>query len=206
MIMASQNKIGALSSPAAERNKGAILDQLERLLPAKGLVLEIASGTGQHVVHFAAALPILQWQPTEIHADSLVSVHTRREAAGLDNIAEPVTLDVLEHPWPVERADAIVCINMIHIAPWAAAEGLFRGAQRILAPGARLILYGPYRWNGRHTAPSNEAFDASLRARDPEWGVRELEDVEALAVRYDFAPLETVAMPANNLIVAFERR
>lgn len=204
--MASENKIGVLSSPAAERNKGAILDQLERLLPAQGLVLEIASGTGQHVVHFAAAFPNLQWQPTEIDGDSLVSVHRRREAAGLHNIAEPVQLDVLEHRWPVERADAVMCINMIHIAPWAAAEGLFRGSQRILAPGARLILYGPYRRNGRHTAPSNEAFDTSLRARNPEWGVRELEDVEGLAAQCDFAPLETVAMPANNLIVVFERR
>lgn len=205
MSIPSENEIGALSSPAAERNKQPILEELERLLPARGLVLEIASGTGQHVVHFAAALPNLDWQPTEADAAALVAAGRRREAAELDNLAEPVKLDVCVQPWPVERADAVVCINLIHIAPWAAAEGLFHGSRRLLAHGARLILYGPYRRHGRHTAPSNEAFDRSLRARDPQWGVRELEDVEALAVRHAFALRDVIEMPANNFLVVFER-
>ncbi|HEX6997860.1 MAG TPA: DUF938 domain-containing protein [Gammaproteobacteria bacterium] len=194
-----------LESPAAERNKQPILEVLERVLPPRGLVLEVASGTGQHVVHFARALPELEWQPTEPDEALRAALERRRAAAALPNVREAVALDVTRRPWPVAQAAAVVCINMIHIAPWAAAEGLFAGAAEVLAAGAPLVLYGPFMIDGRHTAPSNEAFDASLRARDPAWGVRDLRDVRALAGRCGFAFAERVAMPANNLTVVFRR-
>jgi hypothetical protein len=171
------------------------------VLPARGLVLEIASGGGQHVVHFAKALPALTWQPNDPDPDARASIAEWIAADKLANVRPPLGFDARDETWPISACDAIVCINMIHIAPWTAAEGLFRGAQR-LAPQV-VFLYGPYRVRGRHTAPSNEAFDADLRARNPEWGLRDLQDVEALATRHGFGPAETVAMPANNLSVVF---
>jgi len=197
---------GALESPSAERNKQAILEVLERYLPATGTVLEIATGTGQHVVHFARALPELIWQPTDVDPDLRPSASARIRAAGLANVREPLALDVLDARWPVSAADAVVCINMIHIAPWSATPGLLRGSAGLLAAGAPLFLYGPFRREGRHTAPSNEAFDASLRARNPEWGVRDVADVASCAHEHGFDLAEVLEMPANNLVVVFTRR
>jgi SAM-dependent methyltransferase len=194
-----------LDSPAAERNKQPIVEVIAPRLPAGGTVLEIASGTGQHIVHFARAMPALTWQPTEPDADLLAAVTRRVGAAALANLRAPLRLDVLEPEWSVRSADAIVCINMIHIAPWAATEALMSGAARILARGSRLFLYGPYRREGRHTAPSNENFDRSLRARDPAWGVRDLEDVTRCARRCGFECADVVSMPANNFTVVFAR-
>lgn len=196
---------GLLESPAAERNKQPILEVLERALPPRGVVLEIASGTGQHVVHFARALPALEWQPSDPDAALRQTIERRLALDPERNVRTPLTLDVHDEPWPIERADALVCINMIHIAPWSAAVALFRGAGRRLPAGAPLVLYGPYKQGGRHTAPSNAAFDESLRARNAEWGVRDLEEVTALAGEHGFAPVEVVAMPANNLTVVFAR-
>jgi SAM-dependent methyltransferase len=193
---------GALTSPAAARNRGPILGVLRRVLPPTGTVLEVASGTGEHAVHFAAGLPDVTWQPTDRDPEALRSISAHRVAAGLPNLLAPMELDVTAAAWPVERADAVVSINMIHIAPWPAAEGLVAGAARLLAPGGVLFLYGPFREDGRHTA-SNAAFDDSLRARNPEWGVRDLRDAEALIRRHGFGLAETVAMPANNLSVVF---
>ncbi len=196
----------ALLSASAERNKGPITAVLRTVLPARGLVLEIASGTGQHVVHFARALPELTWQPSELDAELRLSIAALAAQEGLANVRPPLDLDVQRLPWPVARADAIVCINMIHIAPWSAAEALVAGAGQVLPAGGVLYLYGPYREGGRHTAPSNEAFDASLRAQDPAWGVREREAVEALAEKHGLALEKRVAMPANNLSLVFRRR
>jgi SAM-dependent methyltransferase len=192
-------------APAAERNKAAILDVLAQVLPQHGLVLEVASGTGQHVVHFAGALPALSWQPSDPDPAMRASIADYVAASGLPNVAAPLALDTRAPHWPLERADAIVCSNMIHIAPWSAAEGLVRGAARLLGAGAPLVLYGPFQRAGRHTAPSNAAFDESLRQRDPEWGVRDLDDVEALAQEQGFGLDQVVAMPANNLTAVFMR-
>jgi SAM-dependent methyltransferase len=199
------NTTPRLMSAAAERNKQPILDVLRRVLPASGTVLEIASGTGQHAAHFAAALPQHVWQPTDSDPELLDAIREQVELRSLPNLNAPLRLDVRQRPWPVERADAILCINMIHIAPWAATEELCRGASEALADGAPLLLYGPFRVAQRPTAPSNEAFDASLRARDREWGLRDLEAVAATAAGYGFALEEIVEMPANNLIVVFRR-
>jgi SAM-dependent methyltransferase len=196
---------GGLESPAAERNKQPILEVLEPRLPASGTVLEIASGTGQHVVHFARALPRLSWQPSDFDADLLAAASARIAAASLDNVRSPLVLDVCSDVWPLRSVDAVVCINMIHIAPWAATIGLMRGASRVLRAGGPLFLYGPYRREGRHTAPSNEAFDAALRARDPAWGVRDLDDVVACARPHGFELAETLTLPANNLTLVFLR-
>lgn len=192
-------------APATQRNRDVILDVLRPVLPAGGLVLEVASGTGEHVVHLAGALPGLAFQPTDPNPDALASIEAWTAAAGVTNVRRPLRLDATAKDWPVTAADAVLCINMIHIAPWAAAVGLFAGAARILAPGAPLYLYGPYRRGAAHTAPSNEAFDQSLQARDPAWGVRDLEAVIALAAP-DFAGPDIVEMPANNLSLVFRRR
>ncbi len=193
---------GAPYSAAAERNKGPILDVLRRVLPEEGLVLEIASGTGRHVLHFAAALPGLRWQPTDADPE-LREWISASVAADLGNVNAALQLDVLETPWPVREADALLCINMIHISPWAATVALFDGARATLSADDVLFLYGPYRRYDRHTAPSNESFDASLRSRDPEWGVRDLEEVTRTAEAAGFVLAEVVAMPANNLSVIF---
>jgi len=188
---------------SAERNRGPILEVLRRVLPPGGLVLEIASGTGQHVSHFARALPLLRWQPSDPDAESRESV--RAWVEGLGNVLAPVELNVLKRPWPVARADAVVCINMIHIAPWACAEALVSGAGELVGAGGVLFLYGPFRRFGRHTSLSNEAFDASLRGSDPDWGVRDLEAVVEIARAAGFGLEEVVEMPANNLSVVMRK-
>jgi hypothetical protein len=195
----------ALTAPAVARNRDPILAVLRDVLPAAGIVLEIASGTGEHAVHFAAALPHLTWQPTDPDVEARGSIAAHAAQAGLANLLAPLALDAAAPAWPVTQADAIVSINMIHISPWRATQGLMAGAARLLSAGAPLYLYGPYRQHGRHTAPSNAAFDESLRARNPEWGVRDLDEVAALAAAHGFALQHTVAMPANNLSVVFRR-
>jgi SAM-dependent methyltransferase len=195
--------VEALTAPAVARNRDPILAVLRRVLPVRGTVLEVASGTGEHAVHFAAALPGLAWQPTDVDADALGSIAAHRRSAQLPNLLPALELNAAALPWPVPRVDAVVAINMIHIAPWAAAEGLMAGAARVLAPAGVLYLYGPFKENGRHTAPSNAAFDASLRACDPQWGVRDLGEVAALAARHGLDFAERIAMPANNLSLVF---
>ena len=191
--------------PHAVRNRDPILEVLRRALPPQGSVLEIASGSGEHAAYFAERLPSLTWQPTDPDPQALASIAAHRAAAGVANLLPPLQLDVHAERWPVERADAIVCCNMIHIAPWSACEGLISGAARVLPAGGILYLYGPYKIGGRHTAPSNAAFDADLQARNPQWGIRDLGDVIALAERCGFALAETVPMPANNLSAIFRR-
>jgi len=191
--------------PHVVRNRAPILAVLRRVLPKQGLVLEIASGSGEHAVYFAGALPALRWQPSDPDPNALASIAAHRADAELPNLLEPLHLDVTASQWPVERADAIMCNNMIHISPWAATEGLMAGAARVLSAGGVLFLYGPYKVGGQHTAPSNAAFDEDLRRRNPAWGIRDLDDVAALAQRHGFAAPETVPMPANNLSVIFRR-
>ncbi|MEL7689300.1 DUF938 domain-containing protein [Citromicrobium bathyomarinum] len=193
-------------SPAAQRNRGPIADVLADELPHGGRVLEIASGTGEHVVHFAARFPNLDWQPTDPQEDAHASIAAYRDAAGLDNIMPPVALDAASVEWPLDAADAIVCVNMVHISPWEATEGLFAGAARLLPlHDGPLVLYGPYLEEDVETAPSNLAFDESLKARDPRWGLRELADVDALAARNGLRRTRRVAMPANNLVLVYRR-
>ncbi len=192
-------------SPATARNRGPILTVLERVLPSRGLVLELASGTGEHAAFFAQALPSLTWQPTDKDDRGFASIEAHRVFAGAPNLLPPIVLDVTAGTWPVARADAIVCINMIHISPWAATEGLMAGAGRTLVAGSVLYLYGPYKRNGEHTAESNRRFDADLQARDPRWGVRDMDDVTALAAHHGMRRTEIVEMPANNLSLVFVR-
>jgi len=201
----TQTPSGALHAAATERNREPILEVLRRALPATGLVLEIASGTGQHVVFFARALPALRWQPSDPSPAHQDSIRAWIAAEGTENVAPPLPLDVERWPWPLTRADAILNINMIHIAPWSAAEALFRGAARVLSPPAPLVLYGPFKRDGRHTAESNQRFDERLRGEDPRWGVRDVADVQALATAAGFAAPEIIAMPANNLSLVFRR-
>lgn len=190
-----------LHSPAAERNRGPILAELQRVLPAQGLMLEIAAGSGQHAAHFAAGLPHWRWLPTDGDPHSLGSIAAWCE--GLGNVLPPLTLDVLAPAWPgvPAQVDAIFCANMLHIAPWATCAALMQGAQRHLAPHGLLLLYGPFVVDGEATAPSNLAFDASLRGRDARWGLRKLSDVLAQAARAHLHLRERVAMPANNLLL-----
>jgi SAM-dependent methyltransferase len=166
---------------SAERNKEPILDLLKRVLPNAGLVLEIGSGTGQHVAHFAKALPELTWQPSDPDVEFRDSIRSWTKSESLDNVREPIDLEVCRLPWPVTRADAVLCVNMIHVAPWAATQALLSGAKCALDRGGLLVLYGPYLRFGRHTAASNEAFDARLRATNPSWGLRNLEQVVEIA-------------------------
>lgn len=191
---------------AAARNRDPILAVLRRVLPPHGLVLEIACGTGEHAVHVARALPDLTWQPSDRDDANFASVVAHAVADAVPNVLPPLPLDVTWPTWPVAHADAIVCVNMIHIAPWSASEGLMAGAGRVLTAGGILYLYGPYKIDGRHTADSNAVFDASLRARDPTWGVRDLGEVTALAARHRLTLVETVPMPANNLSVVFRQQ
>lgn len=191
--------------PHVARNRDPILDVLRRMLPPRGLVLEIASGSGEHAAYFAEKMPSLTWQPSDPDSDALASIAAHRATVSAPNLLPPLQLDVTAATWPVQRADAIVCCNMIHIAPWAACEGLIAGAGRVLPAGGVLYLYGPYKIGGRHTAPSNAAFDADLRARNPQWGIRDLDAVTALAESRGLLRLDTVAMPANNLSVIFRR-
>lgn len=187
------------------RNAEPIATVLEGVLPRLGLVLEVASGTGQHAVFLAGLFPNLMWQPSDPDPEALRSIRAWRAEAGLANLLEPLALDAAADVWPVERADSILCANMAHISPWGATRGLMRGAGQVLPPGSPLILYGPYRRAGVPTAPSNEAFDASLRARNPEWGLRELEAVQAEAEANGLSFERLFEMPANNVTVVFRR-
>jgi SAM-dependent methyltransferase len=193
------------SAPHVARNAGPIAEVLRSVLPAGGLVLEIASGTGEHSLHFAREFPQLRFQPSDPDPAALASIEAWRSAAGPANLLPPIALDARAADWPVERADAILCINMLHISPWAATLGLLCGAGRLLQPGAPLYLYGAYRRAGVTTAPSNEAFDAGLRARDPEWGLRNLGDVVGQAEKQGLRLEEVVEMPANNLSVVLRK-
>ena len=190
-------------APAAERNKGPIAAVLRRVLPAMGTVLEISSGTGQHVAHFAVELPRLTWQPSELDAESFASIAAWTD--GLANVAPPLRLDAREDAWPIGTVDAIFNANLIHISPWDTCRGLLRGAARHLAAAGVLVLYGPYRIGGAHTAPSNAAFDLDLRARDPSFGVRDLEAVVAEAGANGLVLAERVEMPANNQTLVLRR-
>ena len=192
-----------LSAPSVLRNREPILAVLRDVLKDVGTVLEIASGTGEHAVYFSAAMPHLTWQPTDQDPQALKSIAAHRRASGLDNVLEPLVLDASSANWPLETADAIVAINMVHISPWRATVGLMAGAGRILPPGGILYLYGAYKENGAHTAPNNEAFDRDLRRRNPEWGVRDLEDVVELARIHGLELTAKVPMPANNLSLIF---
>jgi SAM-dependent methyltransferase len=191
-------------APAAERNKMAIAEVLAEVLPPSGLVLEVASGTGQHAAFFAARFPDLLWQPSDRDDAALASIAAHREEAALPNLRAPLRIDAAAD-WPLASADAVVCINMIHIAPWAACLGLLRGARRVLPGGAPLVLYGPYAIDGDFTAPSNVAFDRQLRDENPEWGVRELRDVEKAAAGEGLHLERYVPRPANNHVVVFRR-
>lgn len=193
-------------APAAARNRDAIAEVLAGVLPQTGLVLEIASGTGEHAVHFARTFPHLEWQPSDPETDARDSIESWRAEEGPANLRPPVALDVEEPGWPVSAADAVLCINMIHISPWTAAEALFAGSGRILPSSAPLVLYGPYLEDSVETAPSNLAFDASLKRRNPEWGIRRIEDVDGLAARHGFERTLRREMPANNLTLAYRKQ
>ncbi len=192
-------------APAVARNKAAITEALARHLPASGLVLEVASGSGEHALHFAAHFPALGFQPTDPGAAALASIAAWQAEAQLPNLFPPLALDVMADAWPVPKADAVLCINMIHIAPWEATAALMRGAARVLPREGMLFLYGPFKQGGQHTAPSNAEFDASLRAQDGRWGVRDVEAIADIATAAGFAAPLVEAMPANNLSLIFRR-
>jgi SAM-dependent methyltransferase len=192
-------------APAAERNRQPILDVLRRVLPDTGLVLEVASGTGQHAVFFSKHLSGLRWQPSDASVDGLRSIQAWVAESALENLLPPIELDVRSPRWPIASADALLCINMIHISPWEATESLFRGASALLAGGSPLVTYGPYRLYGEHSAPSNAAFDESLRSRNPRWGVRDIDELTELAGRTGFELQESVSMPANNMTLIWAR-
>ena len=205
---------GRLDAQAFHRNRQAIGAVLERFLAGQsGDALEAGSGTGQHVVDFARRFPEITWWPSDLNAQHLKSIHAWQAHSGLANIRPPLRIDLSDPAWCTEMQDgsgpgkllAVFCANVIHIAPWRVAEGLFAGAGRVLRPDGRLFLYGPFKRDGKHTALSNSIFDTSLRDRDPEWGVRDIADVEKLGLGVGFALIETVPMPANNLILAFGR-
>jgi len=196
----------ARSAPAAARNREPILSVLHDYLPRLAFVLEIASGTGEHAVWFSSALPALTWQPTDHDPKALMSIAAWRDMTAPPNLLPPLLLDASAETWPVARADAVVAINMIHIAPWSATLGLIAGAARVLTSGGLLFLYGPFREAGVHTGAGNAAFDADLRASNRSWGIRDLDEIAAVASRHDFMAPERIAMPANNLSVVFRRR
>ncbi|MGB5077264.1 MAG: DUF938 domain-containing protein [Sphingorhabdus sp.] len=189
-------------APATLRNRGAIADVLREVLPSSGFVVEVASGTGEHVVHLARLFPGLTWQPSDFDALALASIEAWKGEASLPNILEPIVLDVCKR-WPVENADAIVCINLVHISAWEATLGLLRGASQILPKNGPLFLYGPFRREGQSASQSNEDFDVSLRARNPDWGLRYVEDVIAAARICGLEHESTIEMPAHNLSLLF---
>jgi cyclopropane fatty-acyl-phospholipid synthase-like methyltransferase len=195
-----------LQAPSAQRNRDPILEVLRHVLPKSGTVLEIASGSGEHVIHFARALPDITFQPSDMSVDSLKSIAAWVSSSAVPNILPPLHLDVTQDIWPVSAVQAVLCINMIHISPWAATQALMTGAAKGLTPGGVLYLYGPYKRGQQHTAPSNAAFDADLRARNPSWGVRDLDDVAACAAAAGFSAPDIFEMPANNHSVVFRRR
>jgi len=192
-------------APAAGRNREPIAAVLTEELPSAGLVLEVASGTGEHAVHFARTFPHLLWQPSDPDPAARDSIATWREDEGLANLLGPLALNSADPVWPIERADAVLCINMAHISPLAATEGLVAGATRLLAPGAPLILYGPWIESNVETAPSNLAFDADLKARCPEWGLRQVEWLDRIAEEAGFHRTRRVAMPANNVTLVYRK-
>jgi len=192
-------------APATARNRGPLLEVLRRLLPESGALLEVASGSGEHACHFAEALPGWTWQPTDADAAALDSIEAHRRSAGFSNLLPALGLDVTTEDWPNIEVDAILCVNMIHIAPWRCCEGLLRGASSVLKLAAPLILYGPFKRDGAHTAPSNEAFDLSLRRQNPEWGVRAIEDVAAAGTGLGLRLDGIVDMPSNNFCVVLRR-
>lgn len=192
-------------SPAAERNAAPIIEALRDVLPSSGVLLEIASGTGQHAVRFARAFPGLTVQPSDADPERVAAIATRIENAGLPHLRKPLVLDVTVRPWPVERPDAVACINMVHISPWEATLALLDGAGSVLPPGGPLVLYGPFIREGVETAPSNLAFDRDLKRRDPRWGLRDLGLVATEARGRGFGDPDVREMPANNLAVTFRR-
>ncbi|MCB2059906.1 MAG: DUF938 domain-containing protein [Novosphingobium sp.] len=192
-------------APATERNRDPIVSVLQGILPESGLALEIASGTGEHAIHFARVFPGLTWQPSDPSADARQSISAWIAAEGLSNMREPLDLDAASEDWPIAKASAILCINMIHISPWEATEGLMRGAGQLLETGSPLYLYGPYRRADRPLEPSNEAFDRDLRSRDSRWGLRDVEKVAECASRQRLRLVNTVDMPANNLSLVFRK-
>jgi Protein of unknown function (DUF938) len=192
-------------APATVRNRDFILDVLRDVLPKTGVILEIASGSGEHIVHFAKNLPSLVFQPSDPDADARLSVAAWVKATDVSNVRSPIALDASSPVWPIASADGIICINMIHISPWEATVGLINGAAAVLPPGSPLYLYGPYKREGFATAPSNQAFDQSLRDRNPTWGLRDLEAVVALARSVGFLAPVITEMPANNLSVVFRQ-
>jgi hypothetical protein len=196
---------GKWFSAAAERNKGPITEVLARVLPKQGVVLEIASGTGQHVTQFASALRGLTWQPSDPDPEMRESIALRVRDEGLSNVKPPIDVDVTRLPWPLQTADALLCINMTHVAPWSATLALFEGAKALLPAHRVMVLYGPYRRHGRHTSEGNAQFDSDLRAHDPEWGLRDLETVSEVADRAGFRLAEIIDMPANNFTLVFKR-
>ncbi len=193
-------------APAAARNSVPIANVLGQELPGRGLVLEVASGTGEHAVFMARRFPGITWQPTDPDEDALSSTTAWTEETGIENIEAPLELDARAGDWPIAQADAVVCINMVHISPWEATEGLFAGAASLLETGAPLILYGPYIEDDVATAASNLAFDESLKARDPRWGIRNLAAVDEVAHRNGFARAARYEMPANNLTLVYRRK
>jgi hypothetical protein len=194
-------------SPSTARNRHPILEVLKPRLPPTGFVLEIAAGAGEHAVYNAAAFPYLHWQPTDEDPDSLDSIAAWRAHAALPNLLPPLQLDASDPAsWPVDKADAIININMIHIAPWKATQGLMTGAGRLLPSGGVLFIYGPYIEPGIETAPSNLSFDLNLKSRNPAWGIRRLDEVAALAGRHSLELSERIVMPANNLSLFFRKR
>jgi hypothetical protein len=196
----------ARTAPAAARNREPILRVLSDHLPPSALVLEIASGTGEHAVWFSRTLSTMTWQPTDRDPEALESIAAWRDTAGLPNLLPPLYLDAAAAIWRVTRADAVVAINMVHIVPWTATEGLIAGAARVLSADGLLFLYGPFREGGVHAQASNAAFDRDLRARNPSWGVRDLEEITVLASEHGLTALERIEMPANNLSLIFRRR
>lgn len=195
---------GLVTWPAAERNKQPILAVLQSL-GLRGLVLELASGTGQHAVHFASGLADVIWQPSERDRELLDVIQTRVVASGLDNLRSPLLLDVGLPHWPIPRADTLFCANLLHISPFSVSEALFRGAERLLASGALLVTYGPYKVRGSHTSASNADFDDSLKAQDATWGVRDVDELEPVALRAGLKLVERIQMPANNWTLLWRR-
>jgi len=205
-MLPRMNHPAAKTAPAAARNREPILQVLRDRLPQSALVLEIASGTGEHAVWFSTALPTVTWQPTDLDPEALASIAAWRYTTALPNLLTPLHLDASAETWPIAQADAIVAINLIHIAPWAATLGLIAGAARVLTPNGLLFLYGPFREAGMHTGAGNAAFDADLQARNPSWGIRDLDEISVLAGHHGLAGPERIAMPANNLVVVFRQR
>jgi hypothetical protein len=199
----AQADSGRRSAPAALRNREPIGDVLADWLPRNGLVLEVASGTGEHGVYFAGRFPGLEWQPSDLHADALDSIRSWKAHSNVPNLLDPLVIDAGSADWPIERADALVNINMVHISPWRCALGLLDGAARLLPAGGPLILYGPWLSDRIETSPTNLAFDADLRSRDPEWGLRKVEDFAPEAEGRGLYLAEQRSMPANNLMLLF---